>query len=232
MRLSTLTLGFEIVDDRPDWPVLSVRVDGVDPFEAVAQGWQGFDPAKILGPDGPLVPTGAGRRVAVYRCSCGEAGCGVIAPYIVDSPERGRISWLDFRDYVGVFAGPTASTESEGRPWNLPDLHFARDQYLAEVRRVSADRSWETPRRRTARLLSALLRDSPSLQWVSPNWRGDGMVLSYLHDGNQQLHLLTSTETDPERAADDMAHQLHSTAPRDWVSRFGFDGRPRRRPVV
>lgn len=227
MRLSVLTLAFEVLDDRPDWPVLSVRVDGENPFGSVAKDWKGFDPGDILGTDAPLVPDDAGRRVAVYRCSCGEAGCGVIAPYIVPSPDRTRISWVDFRDYVGVFAGPATpgSEDHEGRSWGLPDVHFARDQYLTEVRRATADRSWETPRRQTARLLKERLREALSLQWVSPAWRGAGMVLSCMHDGRQQLYLLTSTETDPARAADDMARRFLSTPPRDWVNSFGYDGR-------
>ena len=81
--LSSLSLQFEVVDGRPDWPVVRVLVDGQDPFAAVAPGWRGFDPAKMLGPRSPLLPADQGRRVAVYCCSCGEPGCGVIAPVIV-----------------------------------------------------------------------------------------------------------------------------------------------------
>jgi len=47
--LSVLSLRFEVVDDRPDWPVVRILVDGRDPFAAVAPGWR-FDPAKILRP--------------------------------------------------------------------------------------------------------------------------------------------------------------------------------------
>ena len=238
---SVLTLGFEVLDGRPDWPDLSIRVNGKNPFEQVAKGWRGFDPAKILGPASPLIPNDAGNRVAVYRCSCGEAGCGVIAPVIVASPDHKRISWVDFRDYVGVFVGPVApgAAEYEGKPWNLPDIHFDREQYLAEVRRATNDRSWETPRRQQARLLEERLRPdlalSPTLtlRWVSPAWREEGVVLSFEHttrDGDewrhsQQLLLLNSPEADPVRAADDMAQQLLSTAAEDWVRTFGYDVR-------
>ncbi len=160
MRVSVLTLGLEVVDNRPDWPVVSISVDGKNPFEQVAKEWRGFDPGEILGAGSPLVPDDGGRRVAVYRCSCGEAGCGVIAPYVVPSPDRTSISWVDFRDYTGVFMHPVSLTaaDHEGRPWDLPDIHFDRGQYLSEVRRVTSDRSWETPRRRTARLLDEHLR--------------------------------------------------------------------------
>ena len=75
-----------------------------------------FDPAKMLGPHSPLLPEDMGRRVAVYRCSCGEAGCGVIAPVIVASPDGTRISWVDFRDYVGVFIGPVEESVDRHEP--------------------------------------------------------------------------------------------------------------------
>lgn len=216
-----LALEFAVPDDRPDWPVVAIRVNGRDPFGQ--DGWQGFDPAQILGEGSPLAPDDRGRRVAVYRCSCGEAGCGVIAPYVVGSPDRRRISWVDFRDYTGVFARPLApgSVDYEGRSWGLPDLHFDRDQYLAEVRRATADRSWETPRRLTARLLEEQLRPMPSLEWVSPAWREEGVVLSLEHHGQLVLHL-TSSEQDPARAAADMAHRLRSTPPEEWARRFGL----------
>ena len=76
-----------------------------------------------------------GQRVAVKRCSCGEAGCGVIAPAVVASLDRRRVSWVDSRDYVGVFIDPICdeAKDYEGKPWNLPDLHFDREQYLSEV---------------------------------------------------------------------------------------------------
>lgn len=235
--LSVLTLGFEVVDDRPDWPVVTMQVDGHDPFAAVASGWRGFDPAQMLGSSSPLVPLDGDRRVAVYRCTCGEAGCGVIAPFIVLSPDGKRISWVDFRDYVGVFVGPAEpeSADHEGTKWNLPDLHFDRDQYLAEVARASADRSWETSRRRTARLVSEhLLRRElvvpPDLvlRGVSPAFGQDGVSLNFLRVGHdrglhveQQLLRLRSDDPDPDRAADDIVGQLLAVAPADWASTFG-----------
>jgi hypothetical protein len=41
------------------------------------------------------------------------------------SPNGWRVSWVDFRYYVGVFAGPTASDSDrfDGRPWPIRDLH-------------------------------------------------------------------------------------------------------------
>jgi hypothetical protein len=237
--LSVLSLRFQVFDDRPDWPVVQVLADGDDPFIDVAPGWAGFDPAKMLGTPSPLLPVGLGRRVAVYRCSCGEPGCGVIAPVVVLSPDGRRVSWVDFRDYVGVFVGPLAESADrhEGRSWPLTDLHFDREQYVAEVERASADRSWETPRRRTARLLFERLEPMglvlpPDLEfaWAEPAWRGDGVALMFQHvsrvppvDVRQQQLRLASPHEDPVRAAEDMAERLLSVDPDDWAGTLGLD---------
>ncbi|WP_427886926.1 hypothetical protein ACQHIV_28920 [Kribbella sp. GL6] len=239
---AVLSLHFEVRNEQPDWPVVAILVDGQNPFAAVAPDRQGFDPAAILGPPtpaptpdlgplapdptcdlGPLVPDDAGRRVAVYRCSCGEPGCGVIAPYIVPSPDRRRISWVDFRDYTGVFDDPLTDLTADGRPWDLPDLHFDRTQYLTEVHRATTDRSWETPRRATARLLTDRLTTVPHLRWISPAWNADGVQLSIEPPGHHQLLLhLTSTAPTPSQAADDMAQQLLSCPPAERSRRFGW----------
>jgi hypothetical protein len=176
--------------------------------------------------------------VAVYCCSCGEPGCGVIAPVIVPSPDGRRVSWVDFRDYVGVFVGPVAESAGggEGRPWDLPDLHFGRAQYVAEIERASRDASWETDRRRTARLvyerlepLGLVLPPDLGLAWTSPAWREDGVVLMFQRliraprfEVRQQMLRLTSTLDDPDQAAEDMAQRLLSTSPDDWVDSFGL----------
>jgi hypothetical protein len=192
----------------------------------------------MLGPGSPLLPEDLGRRVAVYCCSCGEPGCGVIAPVIVPSPDGRRVSWVDFRDYVGVFVGPVAESAGggEGRPWDLPDLHFGRAQYVAEIERASRDTSWETDRRRTARLvyerlepLGLVLPPDLGLAWTSPAWREDGVVLMFQRliraprfEVRQQMLRLTSTLDDPDQAAEDMAQRLLSTSPDDWVDSFGL----------
>jgi hypothetical protein len=234
--LAVLSLRFEVVDDRPDWPVVRILVDGRDPFAAVAPGWRGFDPAEILGPDSPLLPADQ-RRVAVYCCTCGEPGCGVIAPVIFPSPDGRRVSWVDFRDYTGVFDDPVINSpdENEGRSWGLPDLHFSREQYVAEVDRAPRDRSWETDRRRVARLLyerleplKLVLPPGFGLARAWPAWRRNGVVLMFQRvigvpqpAVDQQMLRLTSTLSDPDQAAEDMAQQLLSTQPDDWVDSFG-----------
>lgn len=156
---------------------------------------------------------------------------------IVPSPDGRRVSWVDFRDYVGVFAGPVTESGNtgDGRPWDLPDLHFGRQQYVAEIERASRDRSWETGRRRTARLLyerlnplGLVLPPDLGLAWAAPAWNEDGVALMFQQiirtprfEIRQQLLRLTSTLDDPEQAAEDMAQQLLSTSPDDWAGSFG-----------
>jgi hypothetical protein len=209
-----------------------------DPFATVAKDWRGFDPATMLGPNSPLLPDDSGRRVAVYRCSCGEPGCGVIAPFLIAFPDRERVSWVDSRDYVGVFVDPVTQgvEDHEGTPWNLPDIHFDRVRYLAEVERASNDRSWETPRRLTARLLHERLKPSNpvlppdlALAWVTPAWAGEGTDLMFqriTRDPDdvirQQMLRLSSNHTDPAEAAKDMAAQLFSVPADDWSPTFGY----------
>jgi hypothetical protein len=234
--LSLLTLRFDVLDDRPDWPVVTILVDSEEPFRSVAAGWRGFDPAQILGEDSPLKPADAGRRVAVSMCSCGIAGCGVIAPMIVASPDGRRVSWVDFRNYTGVFDRPIADEPgTQGRLWNLPDIHFDRRQYLEEVDRATADLSWETRRRATARLLERRLREvAPTLPpglrltWVAPHWGTNGVLLSYFEPFDyrfrtrlvQVLLRLTSDETDPADAAADMLTRFLAVAPEDRARVF------------
>jgi len=239
--LSVLSLRVEVANSGPDWPVVSIQVDGDDPFHAVAEGWLGFDPAEILGPESPLLPTAFGRRVALNRCSCGEAGCGVIAPVVVASPDGRRISWVDFRDYVGVFIDPVCdeAKDYEGKPWNLRDVHFDREQYLAEVARASADRSWETPRRRVARLvhegLDAVGATAPpnlELRRVGPTWGSDdfSVYLAFTHvtrepeyTVDRQMLTLSSTAEDPDDAATQIVERLLNEFPDDWARLFGYD---------
>ncbi len=125
----------------------------------------------------------------------------------------------------------------EGRPWDLPDLHFSREQYVSEVDRASRDRSWETDRRRVARLLherleplKLVLPPGLGLAWAAPAWSRNGLALMFQRvigvpqpAADQQMLRLTSTLSDPDQAAEDMAQQLLSTLPDDWVHSFGQD---------
>lgn len=237
---SQLSLHVEIGDAGPDWPMVSIDVDGQSPFEAMAEGWLGFDPAEILAADAPLLPSGNRRHVALYRCCCGIAGCGVIAARIERSSDGQRISWTDLRNYVGVFDHPRTDVDYDpliGRLWPLAGFSFATDQYEAEVGRLTADMSWETPRRRTARRVlerladQQVLRSAPelALQWVAPAWDADGVELSLWGSdgraGDEQVLLrLVSDSDDPEVASAEIAARLASVDPRDWSRHFSYRG--------
>jgi hypothetical protein len=236
--VSTIRLRFLNLNDRRDWPVVQILVDDREAFVDHLPRWQGFDPADILGDQSPLLPQGgAGRRVAVYRCSCGIAGCGVVAPVILASSDDGSVSWVDFRNYVGVFTGPIATDvdRHEGRPWPFQDLHFDYRQYIAEVRRASSDHSWETLRWATARLVTDGLRLrrvmlTPTLRLgrVTPAWDdGDDVRISFQNEASdepfvEQILSLTSRHNDSEHASRDILEQLAAVPIADWTSRFGW----------
>ena len=220
--------------ETPDRPEVDLLVDGADPFEAVAEEWRGFDPDDILGSDSPLIPVAPAARIAVRLCSCGIAGCGVIAPLIAVTDGGGIVEWSDFNDYTGVFNTPVATVEpapDDATPWNLPPLRFNRAQYVEEIQRAAADRSWETPRRATARLIrSDLVRRGLSvpgahLDWVAPR-EDRGYEFSFTtnasswRDFRQILLRLESVHPKPSDAARDIVRQLADVPPDAWAERF------------
>jgi hypothetical protein len=232
-RRAHLRLDIDVTDN-PDWPEVAIYVDGVDPFAEALPDGHGFDPGDILGSASPLAPDALGRRVAVRRCSCGEAGCGVVAPFIQPAPDGSAIAWTDFRDYTGVFTGSTVEETviGEGKTWEIPDIRFDPRQYLGEVRRATSDRSWETPRRKSARLLRdelsvrAMTISGGRLGWVAPAHREDGILLSFLKGAEEGvspaqvlLHLLP-TSNDPAEASREMVALLASHKPGEWADRF------------
>lgn len=176
-RPSLPRLGLRVAfpPDGRDAPELAISVDGIDlaelpgapsdfrgfpvdqvlpppPVELEDEGWHEGDPV-----DSPLLQD-RGRRIALYTCSCGIAGCGVIAPVIATDGDI--VTWSDFRDLTGVFDLPDdPSPEVETGALGMGQWAFDRTQYEAEVARVAADRSWESPSRLTARILKAMLRE-------------------------------------------------------------------------
>lgn len=235
--VSTFALHVAVPDEGPGWLVTQVLIDGENPYAEVAPGWHGAYPGALVDPPSPLLPTDPARRVAVYGCSCGEFGCGVIAVLIIASADGRRISWVDPRNYTAAFSGPLpdAPIGWEGRRWeDVPPLHFDRDQYLAEIERVRTDRFWETPARATARLvreriqrLELVLPPDLTLSWTSPAWRGTGILLAFEHrtgphriDLDQVVLHLTSDHLSPEHAAPDIVRQLLATSADQWKRTF------------
>lgn len=222
-----LTLRFDPDADRPDYPVVSILIDGEDLVAGTPQAnFMGFDPAEILGTDSPLLPTTSPRRVAVYRCSCGEAGCGCIAPVI--SREGSDVVWRDARDFTGVFVGPTIDRDvpDGGSPLPIPTLRFDAVGYEAEVRRAMGDQSWETERRATARLLGDYLQDERDFlrargfvfQWAAPGWQEpETFEVSLLDPERFQVVVrLRAAEAEPSVWASTLADRLLGTEPHHW----------------
>ena len=200
-------------------------------------GFVGFDPWDILGTDAPLLPPHPIARVAIGRCGCLAAGCNALAPLIL---ERGdSVVWSDFRKVPGIYEMPIADVEPDLRTSSardMPDVVFDRAQYRAEVERASTDYSWETPQRRTERLLyEGLNREADRLHGLGWRLRGRGHPCSrpfWLDDRIQLILqdvsgpsepwptditvlLQAEGETPPERAAL-MVEFLLRTPPGQW----------------
>jgi len=218
--------------EAPDWPVVTILVDGRELTDVVGgRSFVGFDPDQILSDEEPLVPGVLPERIAVYRCHCGEPGCGCLAPLII---RRGsEILWRDARDYTGVFVKPSLDRPptATGTRLRMPELRFDAAQYEAEVRRAAQDRSWETDRRATARLLRSMLGESESLlgagyglQWVVPERNAvPTFSVSLLDPSRVQVVVeVEAPAQDPDKWAAELAQTLLAKRPEEW--RVAFRG--------
>jgi len=214
-----------------------VLVDGED-ILASEERFVPFDPWDLLGPDAPLLPPQAIPRVAIARCGCGNGGCWALAPIILERDDE--VLWTDFGSFTGPYDAPLAAWEPDlemATALDLLDLIFDAEQYHAEVRRASADYSWETPERRTLRLFVDCVdeqaerfsrigwrlrpRNGP---WSRPSWMGDRLhvVLQDVTDLREApppreicVQLTAHGVTPAERAAS-MADFLLGTPPQQW----------------
>lgn len=232
---SVLSLRFVVTDGGTDWPSVRILVDGADLIEKALPGWYGFHPAEILGARSPLLPgADSPRRVEIAYCSCGQSGCGASGPLIALSPDGSRVTWFDIfglRDPAD--AGKPPRRRRDRRALH-PDLHFDRERYEAEIRRASADDSWETPRRKVARLvlghlepLGLILPPDLRLNGVRPSGGQDDVIVNFTSSGSvgepwrHESLVLSSGHDHPDLAAEDIAWQLRSTPPGRWVAEFG-----------
>lgn len=238
--------------------MLSILVDGADLSELPGSqpGFGGFGADEMLGTPIPA-PIESGewrdpasalsspllqdaRRVALYKCSCGEPGCGVIAPILATDGEV--VTWSDFRDYTGVFSRPDdPADDAEGRPLPIPQVRFDARQYEAEVERAIADRSWESPSRITARVLRAMLAQHEELLrasdrrlgWVSFAWWAEGAGLFAIElrraqpasrRPEQQFVLaITAKYGTPTSRARSIVDRLLAIPVEEWHTRFRYD---------
>ena len=243
-----LELRVVFLEDDKDDPSLSILIDGRSVFETShTAGFIGFYPDGMLADGGALSVPSSPRRVALYRCSCGEPGCGVVAPRV--SVEEGVVQWSDFRDYTGVFDDPTLDPETEsmylgpdgGHLLPIGDMVFDRVQYESEVERARLDRTWESPARETARLVEAALhadresfeRNGRRIGWVSYPWwsatrsgwlietrrqfSDDHVRSSWDHIEQRIAEVRTEPASPPEQAAD-ILRQLRAVSIDQWPS--------------
>ncbi len=213
-------------DGHPDYPVVTILVDGRDALARHGdQGYKGFSPAEILGPDSPLLPQAAPRRVAVYRCCCGITGCGCVAPLI--SQHGDQVRWSDFRDFTGVYDGPvTQASPDGGMALPFPGLVFDARRYRAEIKRASADRSWQTADWQAAAGLWQIL-DRERGQLARLGWVPEGIRSAYRegqfdvwltdtsHREQIRIRLTAANGTAADRARL-MADALTGTQPATW----------------
>ncbi len=223
-----LQLSIEVQDEsRPDYPVVTILIDGADVLGDLDGGFIGFDPSEILD-TGALLPADPPERVAVYRCCCGEAGCGCVA--LIIERDGDRIRWSDLRDYTGVYNVPLGEPAPPGgSPLTSRCFEFDAVQYDAEIRRASGDRSWETMPRLTARLLQerlsehddSLAEDGYHRGWVAPHWDAPGRyIVEFIGPSGQLLVELASAAQTPEAQAAEMADFIATTKPADWNAAY------------
>ena len=225
-KVRRLDLRFGQLFDQPNLPLVCILVDGEERLADTGRTgrYTGFEPRELL-ETGALLPAVPPRRVAVYRCECGEPGCGCVA-YVI-SRDGDRILWSDARDYVGVFHAPLldAETMSDGKPLDIEDFVFDADQYFDEIDRAMSDRSWDTPALVTARRLWDRLDAARQgfvdrgyyPGWVVPWWEDDREFrVEFLGPSGQIVVGLATTASTPETRADEMAAALIESDPDQW----------------
>ena len=204
---------------REDWPRTTILVEGRDLFGL--DGSIGFDPDDLFAKSEPLIPSNPLNRIAVYRCSCGEAGCSCVAPLI--TRVGAEVHWSDFRNFVGVYSTPeTPSSPEGGSTLPIPTLRFDSAQYEAEVERASEDRSWESYGRRVTRhfkrqfSFEALAKDFPNhrFDWIGPRKTGWDVSFSITEPDSewprQRIVSLSTRTGEPDVVAAELVQDVFS----------------------
>jgi hypothetical protein len=181
---------------------VQVYVDGVEMTSAGAG--LGMDPYDLLVPANHLIADAQPRTVAIARCPCGEYGCGSTAVTIVRDGDR--VHW-DWSIEVPMHRG----------------VSFAADSYDAEVARVGADHSWETPDRTAGRLVltgvdrEQLLTYGLRPHWVANHHRDPDLFRVALNLGNtyQVFIDIAWRGRSPQELANEVCHAL-ARPPRTW----------------
>lgn len=164
----------------------------------------GMDPYDLIVPTNRLVATAEPRDVQIARCPCGDTGCTATTVTILRDGDR--VHW----EWSGEAPLPQGVT-------------FPADAYDAEVARVAADHSWETPERAAGRLVLTTVDrdhlDAYGLQIgrVANHHRDpDVFVVSLRLDDDYQIFVDTPwAGRSPEQLAREVVRTL-SRSPREW----------------
>lgn len=194
-------------------PALVFLVDGEDLFgRTLGLKGVGRDPDDLLGRTSPLLPPESPHQpptTLLWRCDCGDEGCGFASARIENdrfNNDYDHIVWTDFTVHcLGDVEPPR-------------ELRFRTRQYVAEIVRCHADRTWETDLRRIAREVAAALDAEPGilgqwdcgLRWAKPLERA-GQVYVLVTDGSAEH----STSHDGAAGTAEIISRLRATDPRE-----------------
>lgn len=164
----------------------------------------GMDPYDLLVPTNRLVAGPTPRTIPVARCTCGVYGCGSTDVTIVRDGDLVHWEW--------------------SREAPMPHgASFTTVAYDAEMARIAADHSWETPDRTAGRLVLArvdpedLARHGLQPEWVGPDHRDPDLfqIAFRLHEDYQVFVAVAWHGRSPEELARDLCTRLASP-PRQW----------------
>ncbi|WP_406063909.1 hypothetical protein OG462_34810 [Streptomyces sp. NBC_01077] len=149
----------------PDVVETRVLIDGRPLVPEAFGPGPGESPERLLD-SGALRATPEPREVRLAEAYCTEGCCGAL--YVTVRREGEHVVWSDWRRPGGPVARP-----------DLPAYRFDAVAYDAEIARAEHDHGWTWPARRTARLITAGLRDHPDLLtrwglrqgWISTDFR-------------------------------------------------------------
>jgi hypothetical protein len=237
VRLSRLELrvGYPAHDPDPDFVGVTILVDGKDLLaRAGPRGpYRGPWPPALLGDESPLIPADPPRRISLYFEGTMHPDEGNITAIISDADRH--VIWADFRECPA-----DATIDPDGMMFDLhpatstalrvPDLVFDREQYMAEVRRASAERDWESDRWRTAELLQEYLcqaiRDRPGQSdedfypcRCEPADDDAGFLVTFWDELDPRHGLVVALTADPgtpEQRARSMTNALLGTPTQQW----------------
>ena len=177
--------------------------NGESLVDRLSSGLIGLDPDDLLtGTTCPLRAENESHRATIGRCSCGIVGCGSVEVEI--RREHDQVVW-------------TATDSSL-------QVRFLAGQYDGEVERALRDRTWETPERTAARLISqavdraALARRGSEFSWASGRCHHRMMTVSLvLTPGPYQV--LINVPWDGENIEGIVAHfkEILSQPPETWT---------------